>query len=334
MGAVRGMRAAGGVNSKKGHPMAANRLGRFLTMLVVAGLAAVLMPPVAYGQLPESAEWAISAGREIRTIPNVTYLTANGWEGKLDIYVPRGDGGPHPAFIYYHGGAHVFGSKEASLLTLLPYLEMGWAVVNVEYRLAPMAHAPAAVEDCLCAVRWVMQNGEEHGIDTGRLVLTGNSAGGHLALAAGMIPSSAGLDRQCPGAPMEVAGIVNWYGITDVLERLEGPHSKPGTVQWFGSNPDRRELAQFISPLKYVREGLPPIITIHGDKDPRIPHTQAIRLHEGLEQAGVPNQLVSIPGGGHGGFSQEEMVRSYVAIREFLGKHVSGQPSRSDTSAP
>ena len=314
--------------------MAANRLDRFLTMLVIAVLVPAFAAPAAQAQLSEPADWAISVGREYRTIPNVTYLTANGWEGKLDIHVPRGGDGPHPAFIYYHGGAHVFGSKESSFLTLLPYLEMGWAVVNVEYRLAPMAHAPAAVEDCLCAVRWVIENGEDHGIDTSRLVLTGNSAGGHLALAAGMIPSSTGLDRQCPGAPIEVAGIVNWYGITDVLERLEGPHSKPGTVQWFGSNPDRRELAQYISPITYVRDGLPPTITIHGDQDPRIPHTQAVRLHDGLERVGVPNQLVTIPGGGHGGFSQAEMVRSYVAIREFLGKHVAGKASRSRNSAP
>ena len=313
--------------------MAANRLGRILTLLVVAVLVPAFAAPVAQAQLSESADWAISVGREFRTMPNVTYLTANGWEGKLDIHVPRGDG-PHPAFIYFHGGAHVFGSKESSFLTLLPYLEMGWAVVNVEYRLAPMAHAPAAVEDCLCAVRWVIENGADHNIDASRLVLTGNSAGGHLALAAGMIPSSTGLDRQCPGAPIEVAGIVNWYGITDVLERLEGPHSRPGTVQWFGSNPDRRELAQFLSPLTYVREGLPAIITIHGDADPRIPHTQALRLHEGLEGAGVPNRLITIPGGGHGGFSQEEMVRSYAAIGEFLGQHVSGQPARSNTTAP
>ena len=314
--------------------MAANRLDRFLTMLVVAVLVPAFAAPAAQAQLSEPADWAISVGREYRTIPNVTYLTANGWEGKLDIHVPRGGDGPHPAFIYYHGGAHVFGSKESSFLTLLPYLEMGWAVVNVEYRLAPMAHAPAAVEDCLCAVRWVIENGEDHGIDTSRLVLTGNSAGGHLALAAGMIPSSTGLDRQCPGAPIEVAGIVNWYGITDVLERLEGPHSKPGTVQWFGSNSNRRELAQFVSPITYVRDGLPPTITIHGDQDPRIPYTQAVRLHDGLERVGVPNQLVTIPGGGHGGFSQEEMVRSYVAIREFLGKHVAGKASRSRNSAP
>lgn len=302
--------------------MRSNLVGRFFAALAAAALA----PGLAHGQLPESAEWAIEAGRQFRTVPNVTYLTAGQWKGKLDLYVPRGESAdPHPAFIHFHGGAHVFGSKEGSLLGLLPYLEMGWAVVNVEYRLARAAHAPAAVEDCLCAVRWVIEHADEYGLDADRLVVTGASAGSHLALTSAMIPASAGLDRQCPGAPIEVAGVVNWYGITDVLERLEGPHSKPGTVQWFGSNPDRRELARLLSPLEYVREGLPPIITIHGDRDPRIPHSQAVRLHEGLDRAGVPNRLVTIPGGGHGRFAPDEMRRSHEAIRAFLAKHVAGK---------
>lgn len=302
--------------------MRSNLVGRFLAALVASALA----PGLAHGQLSESAKWAIEAGRQFRTVPNVTYLTAGQWEGKLDLYVPRDESaGPHPAFIHFHGGAHVFGSKEGSLLGLLPYLEMGWAVVNVEYRLARAAHAPAAVEDCLCAVRWVIEHADEYGLDADRLVVTGASAGSHLALTSAMIPASAGLDRQCPGAPIEVAGAVNWYGITDVLERLEGPHSKPGTVQWFGSNPDRRELARLLSPLEYVREGLPPIITIHGDRDPRIPHSQAVRLHERLDRAGVPNRLVTIPGGGHGRFAPDEMRRSHEAIRAFLAKHVAGK---------
>ena len=300
--------------------------------LVTAFAVLVFAPGIAHGQLSETAGWAIDVGRDFRSIPNVTYLTANQWEGKLDIYVPRDNSaGPHPTFIYFHGGAHVFGSKEASFLTLLPYLEMGWAVVNVEYRLAGAAHAPAAVEDCLCAVRWVIEHADDYNLDASRLVLTGASAGSHLALTSGMLPASTCLDRQCPGAPIDVAAIVNWYGITDVLERLEGPHSRPGTVRWFGSNPNRQELAQRLSPIRYVREGLPPIITIHGDQDPRIPHTQAVRLHEGLDQVGVPNQLVTIPGGGHGGFPPDEMRRSHEEIRAFLAKHAAGKSMMKST---
>src|SRR5205085_10530423 len=96
----------------------------------------------------------------------------------------------------------------------MPWLEMGCNVVNVEYRLARISQAPAAVEDCLCALRWVHGQAKDYHIDTSRLVVTGASAGGHLALTTGMIPKSAGLHRQRPGAPLpKVAAIANWYGI-------------------------------------------------------------------------------------------------------------------------
>src|SRR5438477_8117682 len=102
-----------------------------------------------------------------------------------------------------------------------PYLEMGWAVVNVEYRLARASLAPAAVEDCRCALRWVIKNAKDYNFDINRIVVTGHSAGGHLALTTGMLPASAGLDRECHGPEeLKVAAIINWYGITDVNDLL------------------------------------------------------------------------------------------------------------------
>ena len=109
-------------------------------------------------------------------------------------------------------------------------------VVNVEYRLARTASAPAAVEACRCALRWVIQHAKEYGIDVNRLVVSGGSAGGHLALTTGMLPASAGLDRQCPGPDnLKVAAIVNWFGISDVNELLDGPNMKAYAVAWLGS---------------------------------------------------------------------------------------------------
>jgi len=71
--------------------------------------------------------------------------------------------------------------------------------VNVEYRLASVALAPAAVEDCRCALRWVYQHAKEYGFDTSRLAVEGHSAGGHLSLMTGMLDASAGFDNECPG---------------------------------------------------------------------------------------------------------------------------------------
>ena len=135
-------------------------------------------------------------------------------------------------------------------MRLLPYLEQGWAAVNVQYRLGGASLAPAAVEDSLCALRWVARNAEEYGFDTDRLVVTGNSAGGHIALTTGMLPPDSDLGRQCLGAQTPaVAAIVNWYGITDVGDLLDGANQKSYAVRWMGLMPDRLEIARRVSPF-------------------------------------------------------------------------------------
>ena len=152
--------------------------------------------------------------------------------------------------------------------------------------------------------------------------MTGHSAGGHLSLTTGMLPASAGLDRQCVGLDdVSVAAIINWYGITDVADLIDGPNTKSYAVEWLGSMPDREAIARRVSPLTYVRGGLPPTITIHGDADGVVPYSHATRLQEALDEAGVPNKLVLIPGGGHGGFSAEQSARAYAAIMDFLAEH-------------
>src|SRR5215475_4002334 len=112
-------------------------------------LAALLLAPQAFGQSSPSTEWAVHAANQYQVFPNLTYLTASNYEAKLDIYKRRDTTGPQPTVIYMHGGFWAAGAKEGSLMALMPWMEMGWNVVNVEYRLARVALDPAAVEDCL-----------------------------------------------------------------------------------------------------------------------------------------------------------------------------------------
>jgi acetyl esterase/lipase len=269
--------------------------------------------------------------------PNVTYAVANNTELKLDLYLPRDRSALKPALILFHGGGWVGGQKERNVFQLLPYLSMNWVVVNVEYRLANNSPAPAAVEDCRCALRWLFYHAKDYNIDTSKIVLTGGSAGGHLALITGMLPAGNIFDRQCPTddsvrwnqgtePQLKVAAIVNWYGITDVAELIDGPNAKHYAMEWLASLNERKELARQVSPITYVRAGLPPIITIHGDEDDVAPYSQAVRFHAALEKAGVPNQLVTIHGRKHDGFDRQELVNSYAAIREFLRRNKILQP--------
>jgi acetyl esterase/lipase len=280
-------------------------------------------------QVDSSDNWVDYASVDYGMTPNIIYSKANNIDLKLDLYLPGDRQNPLPTLVLFHGGGWIGGQKEANIFYLLPYLSMGWAVVNVEYRVANQSPAPGAVEDCRCALRWVYYNAQKYNFDTSKIVLTGTSAGGHLALITGMLPANNPFDRQCPTnndtrwtngsePDLKAAAIVNLYGITDVADLLEGENAKHYAIEWFGSMDKRLDLARQISPINYVRTGLPPIITIHGEKDNVVPYQQAVDLHGALNKIGAKNQLVTVRGAGHGGFNRQQMVNNYAAVRKFL----------------
>jgi acetyl esterase/lipase len=283
---------------------------------------------LSFGQV-SSATWAAQSQAKYNIRANVVYGSWSGYDAKLDVYQRKDVTSPQPTLIFIHGGGWVLGTKESAVMSFFPWLEMGWNVVNVEYRLSHVALAPAAVEDCMCALKFVVAHAKEYNIDTSRIVTSGESAGGHLALTTGMIPASIGLDRQCPGINFQgrgaqlpkVAAIVNWYGIADLNDLLEGKNERAYAVEWFAGLPNREELARKLSPLTYVRAGVPPTISIQGDADPIVPYSNSTRLRDALTTAGVPNELVTIPGGGHGNFKADERVRAFTSIRAFLEKN-------------
>jgi acetyl esterase/lipase len=223
--------------------------------LLLASLAVawLVLPVIGHAQASAPDGWAQTIAERYVVLPDITYLTINNYALKLDVYQPRKPASAVPTVIYFHGGGWVSRDKDEATLRLLPYLQMGWAVVNVDYRLAGAALAPAAVEDCRCALRWVAQHAADYKFDSSRIVLIGASAGGHLALMAGMAPHSAGLDEECPaGDDVRVAAIVNWFGITDVADLLGGKNQRDYAVAWLGKQKDRKKIARRLSPLTYV----------------------------------------------------------------------------------
>ena len=274
-----------------------------------------------------------------QVLPNVTYAIANNYECNLDLWLPLDVDEAVPTVIYIHGGVWVSGKREQYALMFLPFIEMGFAVANVQYRMSHVSPAPSAVQDCRAALRWIKYNADRYGLDEEKLVVFGHSAGAHLALMTGMLESSAGLDWEIPGGSdldrgeamqryyaddatgkneLEVAAIIGWSGITDVNDLLSGPNRRGYAQVWLGTVPYAEELARRVSPLTYVRSGLPPILLIHGDADPIVPYSHAVRLHEALDEAGVRNLLVTVPGGGHVLFERQEIAKVYWLIRELL----------------
>lgn len=291
---------------------------------VNAILVAVVCSVSSSAQSPEALRAAVLINHAYDVNSNITYGVANNFELKLDVYHSREAKSSTPVVMMIHGGGWLASNKDDYVLTAAPYLVMGFAVVNVEYRPGKISLAPAAVEDCQCALRWIARHAKEYNFDLEKVILTGPSAGGHLALTTGMIPSSAGFANECayqddPNNPdPKVAAIINLFGITDVSDLLQGPNLRTYAVSWLGSALGREDLARRISPINYVRPGLPPILTIHGDADKVVPYSHAVRLHEALTKVGVRNQLLTIPGAGHGWLTAEQDLLAFETTRAFL----------------
>jgi acetyl esterase/lipase len=292
-----------------------------LTLLTAARASAEIAKPEAKDARKDALDYSALIATSYRVEPEVVYESAPGWEGKVDLYLPRRSPGPLPTAVLFHGGGWVTGDKDQIALDVLPYLAMGFSVVNVDYRLARVARAPAAVQDARCALRWVIRHAPQYGFDVNKLVLVGSSAGAHLSLMAALAPASAGFDQLCPGdEPLKVAAVVNFFGITDVAELLAGPTPRDFAVGWMGEGPERDALAAKVSPINYVTKAAPAVLTLHGEADPVVPFAQATRFHAALDRAGVPNRLVPIRGGHHGEFGGDEVLRANRAVREFLLK--------------
>jgi acetyl esterase/lipase len=299
----------------KGEPM--KRTVQLLAILLVA-----VIVQQGDAQVWQSARWEKRLKERYDAHLNLVYSRVDTIENKLDLYVPRGDGGPFPTLIWIHGGGWGRLSKDSVSGQIIPYLEAGWVVANVDYRLTPQARAPAAVIDCRCALHWIADHAGEFKVDTKSIVVSGSSAGGHLALMTGMVPDGSPFDAPCGGEPnVGVVAIVNFYGITDLVDLLDHANRRGYAVKWLGEAPDREELARSVSPMTYVRGNLPPVFTVHGDDDPTVPYEHAVRLHKALAEAGVPNELLTVPGGKHGKFEKEENVRILHAVAAFLRGH-------------
>jgi acetyl esterase/lipase len=224
-----------------------------------------------------------------------------------------------PGIIVIHGGGWREGDKEAMVADFcMPFVQHDFVVANVEYRLAKAAPAPAAVNDVLQAAQWFRDHAARYKVDPDQIVVIGDSAGGHLALMVGMIPASATL-----GPTIKIAGVVNFYGISDVADQLQGPHQQPYAVEWIPEQTGRMELARRLSPITYVRRGLPPILSIHGDADDVVPYDQSVRLTKALKATGDDAELITIQGGQHG-FTPDQVAKLWPQIFKWLKKRKIG----------
>jgi|TARA_B110000305_G_scaffold24949_1_gene22738 acetyl esterase/lipase len=239
---------------------------------------------------------------------------------KIDFY----PGGSKKVLVWIHGGGWVFGGKRASrwIERLERYYEVNEElnVFSIGYRYGE-GTAPQAAEDALCAYKFIEQEIIERGLSQNDVIIMGLSSGAHLALLVGM-KNSKGSDHKCQSQKYPAA-IINFFGITEIEKNYQFLKDNNYFLNfvnwWLPPDADINTISKKYSPLYQVSENTPPIITIHGTDDDLVPYQQALLLKEKL---GDRNELVSIEGGGHWRFSDEEHKDIKIKIDNFLEKNV------------
>lgn len=297
-----------------------------LLLLISLTMAAVPLATHAQAQerrLPEGT----------KALRNIPYVPGGHERQKLDLFIPPGATNPLPLIIWVHGGAWRTGNKENC--PALRYLERGYAVASVNYRLSQHAIFPAQIEDCKSAVRWLRTHAKDYRLDSERFAAWGASAGGHLVALLGTSGAVPEFDRgENPEVSSRVQAVVDFFGPTDFtqMSKYSLPSSpfdhdaadSPESLLIGGAVQQNQDKAARANPITYVSRDDPSFLIMHGNKDNLVPYQQSELLSDALLKAGVRVRLKIIAGAGHG-FGGPE-IDSQVA--EFFDRELkrAGKP--------
>jgi acetyl esterase/lipase len=226
---------------------------------------------------------------------NLTYCNSQ----TLDLYIPRAAvTRPLPVAMYVHGGGMTAGSKSDLNSVFLDTLaSAGYAVVSVNYRLAPQFRFPAQIEDVKCAIRYLRAEAPKYGLDGREIFAFGTSVGGQLAALAALTGPEPAFDVGPYGTePSTLTAVADMFGPANLTESASG-FTSSGIQQVFGTD-DHRDLL-LASPTHFVAPNAPPILLVQGADDTKVFKSQAIELYNDLKAAGDQAQLVMVQNMGH-----------------------------------
>jgi acetyl esterase/lipase len=260
-----------------------------------------------------------------------TYKTANNLQIRADVYRKSGDD-IRPVIMWIHGGALITGSRRGlNPVQAEKYLNAGYTIVSIDYRLAPQAKLDQIIEDLQDAYRWLRNEGPKlFRVDPNRVALVGHSAGGYLTLMGGfrLSPRPRGLvsfygygditgdwysrpdpfyNRQPAVSKEEAYAAVGNDIISDYVGGDRGRFylytRQQGLwpIEVTGHDPDKEPRAfDRLCPIRNVTKDYPPTLLLHGDKDTDVPFEQSALMAKELERQGVQHEFIPMTGRGHG----------------------------------
>ena len=237
----------------------------------------------------------------------------------MDVYIPYGLRDTMALLVMVHGGSWYTGDR-SHFAAWFEYEKnrKQYAAINIEYRLDTdrTVPVPMQTDDIAAAIRAVK---EKYDLNTGKIGMLGVSAGAHLAA----------LYAYHYDTEHHVKAVVDWCGPVDFNDPQ---YHEPGHWAWIFSGIEyifgrpyqgNEDYYASVSPYFYVNAQSPPTIILHGEQDTLVPPSQAIRLHEKLDRAGVDNELRLYPHSGHI-FERQDGLDAFWHCEPFLDRHLLG----------
>jgi acetyl esterase/lipase len=233
---------------------------------------------------------------------------------KIDFYEGKSD----KILIWIHGGGWLFGDKSSERWIrrfhnhFLDHENRN--IYMIGYRTGE-ATAPYAVDDVMCAYKKILEDANYRNFSKDDIVVAGASAGGHLALMVGFASDS--FNGKCISI-IKPKSVINIFGITEIkktsefLDKTKFFKASNYVREWIGPDLRISQLTKDLSPVYLINENSPNVLTVHGTSDRWVPYDQALLLDEKL---GDKHKLLTIEGGGHYGFSEDEdnLIRQTIA---------------------
>jgi acetyl esterase/lipase len=269
--------------------------------------------------------------RKIRRVRNVKYADPGTRRFQLDVWHPRQPRtGPRPCFLYVPGGAWTVGisnKNQQGKPLLIEMASQGWVCFAMNYPLAPRRPFPAHIIAVKRAIAWIKANAHAYGGDPDFIMVSGNSAGGHLSSLAALTPNDPSYQPGFEDADTTVQAAAPLYGIYDftgaMLDELQGQsrRHKQGMLRFLQYSVVRkslkreREIFEAASPWHRVGPHAPPFFLIHGAMDTLALPAEARAFTERLRAVSEqPVVYAELPYTQHA-FDQFLSIRTLYAVR-------------------
>jgi acetyl esterase/lipase len=238
----------------------------------------------------------------------------------LDVYRHKDHPRATPVLLFIHGGAWTISHKgQQGKPIMLHFASRGWTCVAANYRLSPRNTWPAHIEDVKRSIAWIREHGAEYGMDPRFIVITGGSAGGHLAALAALTPNDPEFQTGFEDADTAIQAALPFYGIYDFVDGKSvtdwGMRRMLERLVFKKSFKEFRSEYEKASPSYRITEDAPPFFVAHGEHDSLVPVSRTRLFVEKLRATSKnPVVYAELPGGQHA-FDVFPSIRTAHVVR-------------------